>query len=241
MIRTAALALLTVALTLGTLSTEGKHAPRPSPEPQPPAIAVESSPETQELRCTPEHPFWVQGKGFVAAEDLRVGDRGLDAEGNEVVIAGVEIREEQAQHYNLEVEDFHTYFVSETKDDPAVWVHNKCGPAPAAGRGFVTSGRRRPRWANAPETGGLRGHAAKHSDLRPREYYQEAVANMNQGYGVRYHHGGQGKMGYVTRTGPNEFMFTGTSSRGATPTIFTHMRVSQRYLSNIGITLPIGL
>tara|TARA_R110002072_G_scaffold35743_7_gene105444 strand:+ start:4503 stop:5030 length:528 start_codon:yes stop_codon:yes gene_type:complete len=39
-------------------------------------------------------------------------------------VVDLEIRKEQARHYNFEVEDFHTYFVSETKSDPAVWVHN---------------------------------------------------------------------------------------------------------------------
>ena len=82
--------------------------------------------DTQAIRCTPEHPFWVVGQGFVAAKDLRVGQRGLDSEGNEVVYVGVEIRQEEADHYNFEVEDFHSYFVSETEADPAVWVHNKC-------------------------------------------------------------------------------------------------------------------
>jgi len=43
-------------------------------------------------------------------------------------VVAQEVRQEEADHYNFEVEDFHTYFVSETEQDPAVWVHNKCGP-----------------------------------------------------------------------------------------------------------------
>lgn len=127
MIRTLALALLTVALTISTLSRDGVYVP----DQERPALSERARPlsegaSVQELRCTPEHPFWVQGKGFVAAEDLRVGDRGLDAEGNEVLITGVEIKEERAQHYNFEAEDFHTYFVCETPEDPGIWVHNLC-------------------------------------------------------------------------------------------------------------------
>ena len=34
--------------------------------------------------------------------------------------------------HNLEVEGTHTYFVSETEQDPAVWVHNTCEPGGAA-------------------------------------------------------------------------------------------------------------
>tara|TARA_R110002072_G_scaffold296411_1_gene468266 strand:+ start:220 stop:723 length:504 start_codon:yes stop_codon:yes gene_type:complete len=78
----------------------------------------------------------------VAAKDLRVGQRGLDSEGNDVVYVSVEIREEQAKHYNFEVEDFHTYFVSEREGDPTVWVHNACKVTKSA-REFRVSGSRR--------------------------------------------------------------------------------------------------
>ena len=129
MIRTAVLALLTTVLTLATLSREGVHLPELEAKGSPRAVASSAlEPDgVQELRSTPEHPFWVEGKGFVAAEAIRVGDRGLDAEGNAVVFMSVEISDERARHYNLEVEDFHTYFVSETAQDPGVWVHNTCG------------------------------------------------------------------------------------------------------------------
>jgi hypothetical protein len=104
--------------------------------------------DTQTLRCTTEHPFWVVGQGWVAAKDLRVGQRGLDAEGNEVVYVGVEVRQEEADHYNFEVEDWHTYFVSERADAPAVWVHNDCKPcerghAALQGAGQLRAVRRR--------------------------------------------------------------------------------------------------
>lgn len=80
----------------------------------------------QTLRCTTEHPFWVEGRGFVPAAELEAGQRGLDSAGREVTYVSVEVRDERAAHFNFEVEDFHTYFVSETENDPAVWVHNKC-------------------------------------------------------------------------------------------------------------------
>ncbi|RMG13724.1 MAG: hypothetical protein D6731_11670 [Planctomycetota bacterium] len=78
------------------------------------------------MRCTTEHPFWVRGRGWVAAKDLEPGDRLLGSQGEQLVLTGREVRLEEADHYNFEVEDWHTYFVSETEQDSAVWVHNRC-------------------------------------------------------------------------------------------------------------------
>jgi hypothetical protein len=78
------------------------------------------------IRSTTEHPYWVVGRGWVAAEDLQHGDRLLTSDDKEQVVQSVEVREEGAQHYNFEVADFHTYFVSEAECAPAVWVHNTC-------------------------------------------------------------------------------------------------------------------
>lgn len=113
-------------------------------------------------------------------------------------------------------------------------------PPPRGGRGFPTRGRGRPRWGDAPGTGGLRGHAQKHGGhgsvpSDPRAYYQQAVNNMNTGQRFRYRHGGQTKHGYVTHLGGDRYLFTGTSRSGST--IFTHMEVTSQYLRNLGITL----
>ncbi|MGE0711197.1 MAG: Ig-like domain-containing protein [Planctomycetota bacterium] len=80
----------------------------------------------QEIRCTTAHPFWVQGRGWVRAEDLRLGDELSGSEGERLVVLGQEVRQEEADHYNFEVEGFHTYFVAGDLSAPAVWVHNLC-------------------------------------------------------------------------------------------------------------------
>ena len=92
--------------------------------------------DEQTLRCTTEHPFWVQGRGWVPAGKLRVGDELSGSQGERLVVSGHEVRQEQADHYNFEVEDWHTYFVSETEADPAVWNHNKCPPEVSGGSGL---------------------------------------------------------------------------------------------------------
>lgn len=83
---------------------------------------------SQRIRCTTEHPFWVQGRGWVAAKDLKPGDQLLGSQGEQLVVVAQELLREKADHYNFEVEGWHTYFVSERENDPAVWNHNKCPP-----------------------------------------------------------------------------------------------------------------
>ncbi len=74
------------------------------------------------IETTKEHPFWVVGYGFKNAEDIEAGDYVVTAEGIEAEITFVETVEVEPTTYNFEVEDWHTYFVS----DVEIWVHNKC-------------------------------------------------------------------------------------------------------------------
>ncbi|MFC4075636.1 polymorphic toxin-type HINT domain-containing protein [Salinithrix halophila] len=77
----------------------------------------------EKIQTTAEHPFWVQGKGWVKAKDLQKGDRLQAADGRQVRVDRVVQRKTKPiKVYNFEVEDYHTYFVS----DAQVWVHNKC-------------------------------------------------------------------------------------------------------------------
>ena len=65
-------------------------------------------------------------RGFVHAQDLKAGDKVLLLDGTITEIENVEIehREEPVKIYNFEVEDWHTYYVSES----GVLVHNRdCG------------------------------------------------------------------------------------------------------------------
>jgi len=89
--------------------------------------------EDEEIETTPTHPFWVIGKGWVAAGDMEVGDKVYLYSGD-----AREIKELKFEHldspikvYNFEVEDWHTYFVSEQD----VFVHNACGGKGADGKG----------------------------------------------------------------------------------------------------------
>ena len=78
----------------------------------------------EEIITTPTHPFWVPEKGWTDAIQLRAGDRLQLLNGEYVIVEQVqhEILEAPVTVYNFEVEDFHTYYVS----DSAILVHNKC-------------------------------------------------------------------------------------------------------------------
>ena len=90
----------------------------------------------EEIKATPEHPFWVEGKGFVTADALRAGDevRLCDGSRTNVERTEEEVLEEPVQVYNFEVADWHTYYVSGT----GVLVHNSCGVNGGSGSKQVT-------------------------------------------------------------------------------------------------------
>lgn len=85
---------------------------------------------TGEIACTFEHPFAVVevegGWRWVAAAELRHGDRLRLARGGEAVVTGMrfEVAEQGASFttYNFEVADWHTYFAGAHE----IWVHNSC-------------------------------------------------------------------------------------------------------------------
>ncbi len=66
-----------------------------------------------DIDTTSNHPFYVIGKGWVAAGDLAVGDEVYNLDGTTSTILGskVEVLGEPLLVYNLEVEDLHSYFV----------------------------------------------------------------------------------------------------------------------------------
>ena len=89
-----------------------------------------------EIDATASHPFYVMGKGWVAAGDLIVGDTVHTLDGTADTVTGLKPGkfDKPIPVYNLEVEDFHSYFVGN-----GVLVHNVC----ALGRG--STGRTEPK------------------------------------------------------------------------------------------------
>jgi hypothetical protein len=75
-----------------------------------------------EIDATTNHPFYVTGKGWVAAGDLVAGDEVHMLNGNTGTMTGLKFdkTDKPIPVYNLEVEDFQTYFVED------LLVHNSC-------------------------------------------------------------------------------------------------------------------
>ena len=83
------------------------------------------------IDTTPTHPFWVDGYGFKAAEELKAGDYVETASGELLRIDHVEkeYQNTPVTVYNFEVEDWHTYYVSGEE----ILVHNMCMMTPGGG------------------------------------------------------------------------------------------------------------
>ena len=78
------------------------------------------------IRTTEEHPFWVDGKGWLRAGDLKKDDRLLGHDGQWVTVEEVYDTGEWETVYNLRISDYHTYFVSDWDWSFSVWAHNAC-------------------------------------------------------------------------------------------------------------------
>jgi hypothetical protein len=76
------------------------------------------------LSATAEHPFWVEGKGWTKVRDLQPGDEFVTYNGVKAIFRAMDLDYYEETVYNLEVEDFHTYFVHTS----GIWVHDAQNP-----------------------------------------------------------------------------------------------------------------
>ena len=72
------------------------------------------------VTVTESEEFWIKDEKWVQAQDLEEGDLLQTEDGDFVAVDGIEVREGTFEVFNFEVEDFHTYFVSQD----GVLVHN---------------------------------------------------------------------------------------------------------------------
>ena len=83
---------------------------------------------SERITCTPGHPFYVDGKGFVLAGDLGIGTSIVTRAGPCLSVSGRLLHQDAAgaalpeRVYNFTVEGDHTYFVGTTGG--GAWVHN---------------------------------------------------------------------------------------------------------------------
>lgn len=93
--------------------------------------------EQEIIDSTPQHPFYVEGMGWVEASSLHAGMTIWFANGTKGTVADIsnEGLEEPVTVYNFEVEDFHTYYVGAS----CVLVHNMCAKNPNHGNSLSTT------------------------------------------------------------------------------------------------------
>ena len=77
-----------------------------------------------QITTTPEHPFFVDGKGFVSAGQLAIGTSIVTRAGPVTQVTGITSSPATVPVYNFTVADDHTYFVG--TQDGGEWVHNTC-------------------------------------------------------------------------------------------------------------------
>ena len=118
-------------LVLAQNEATGEIAPKPvtdliRPEPKPLyALKLrDASGEIETFHATDDHPWKVEGKGWVETVDLKPEDRIDTASGADMVLLRAEVTDRIEHTYNLTVADWHTFLVGE---DQAV-VHNACRP-----------------------------------------------------------------------------------------------------------------
>jgi hypothetical protein len=73
------------------------------------------------LNTTDEHLFWVDGAGWTAARDLRVGDRLLQPTGGNAIITANQPLQEKSEVYTLWLGNDHAFYAND------VLVHDLCG------------------------------------------------------------------------------------------------------------------
>ena len=81
--------------------------------------------ESDRIKVTPEHPFYVKGKGWVKVKDLKQGDILINNSGKEMPIVKIDISKYNygSVVYNLMTQKNHTYFAG----FDSILVHNKGG------------------------------------------------------------------------------------------------------------------
>ena len=139
----------------------------------------------EEIVTTDNHPFYVQGRGFINAGNLLVGDKLISVNGDDLIIEDyyIELTEEPVSVYNFQVEDFHTYFVG----DCAVWVHNnnKACPVPEPRKSEkhkTADGEPLTYKSNSKHTPGQSGNCSD-AGIEPRnsfELFEDSIASSEK-------------------------------------------------------------
>ncbi len=121
--------------------------------------------ESETLSVTPEHAFYVAGKGWVEAADLAAGERVVGADGREMIVSAnlADARPDGVVVYNLNVENGHTYAVADSTGNSAfIWTHNACRLTPIQQLDQALNDEDKARRMLRRQLGGVVDHDAHH-------------------------------------------------------------------------------
>ena len=85
------------------------------------------------IRTTPNHPFYVRGRGWVQAQNLEIGDRFRGQDGSEAELIEVVDTGTIERVFNLQISRHRTYFVSR-RDGTCAVCSSTMRPGLASGR-----------------------------------------------------------------------------------------------------------
>ena len=127
---------------------------------------VDDAGHREQLEVTREHRLRVAGRGWLEAGALRAGVDALERrQGAPVMVADVAPLATTAEVYNVEVADFHSYYVGALE----TWAHNDCGPLPTNADDANT--QKNPGWIWA-------GNAWSGAEIR--QHYNDMIAQIKQ-------------------------------------------------------------
>lgn len=88
------------------------------------------------IESSDNHPFWVEGQGWVDSAKLRRGMKVPSFNGEQLTVVNVQALGRSGKTFNLAVADFHTFFAGEA----SAYVHNQC-PCALAAKAVATAER----------------------------------------------------------------------------------------------------
>ncbi|WP_230980824.1 polymorphic toxin-type HINT domain-containing protein [Rossellomorea arthrocnemi] len=137
----------------------------------------------EKIETTDEHPFWVDGEGWVKAKDLRTGDQLVTDNNLTLPITNIKIIKKHVTVYNFKVKDYHSYYVSNI----GIWTHNSCKWSPKKSGGKKVYQRNYIDWNKKDARGRTNSQRA-----------QKGLAPLGKdGKPINLHHIGQKEKGSI--------------------------------------------
>ena len=97
---------------------------RPDPKPVYELALRDAAGQVETFRATGDHRWKVDGTGWTATDELKIGDRIETESKADVTVTSASLTNRLERTYNLEVADWHTFMVGHDR----VIVHNDCDP-----------------------------------------------------------------------------------------------------------------